>query len=383
MKDETVAITATQINDSASAIKEISRAIKTYLGGKHIYLALTFFTPQYKPTIIKETLGITLKPKNIFAIQSPLLIFKDKTIQRGIVCCCFIKGTVSIKKIFIKNADAVTIEFIFRKSIMPFKERNRFLISSLGPQINVYNYLRGLELALGRNFKVFGAGFFKKYGAKNFVMLNNTIGEGLGSIIVEGNFNVDNIKLRGFIPLGKSFTITKIAPQKNRIIEIDNKPAASVYKKYLENNFELFKKTSIYSYYPLGIKINNSYRLINVIDILDDDSLLCIGNIKEKSNAHIMMATPESLLEEIKKASFNKRSISDCNLAIIINSLSRRKILKERADEEIAQVSRIFPDTTKVIGLYCDYQIFPCDYIRQFTIENHTLSMILLKYGHH
>ncbi len=383
MKDEIIAIASSQINDSASAIKEISRTVKTYLGGKHIYLALTFFTPQYKPAIIKEILGITLKPENIFAVQSPLLIFKDKTVQRGIVCCCFVRGTVSIKNFFTKNADAVAIEFIFRRNIMPFKERNRFLISSLGPQINVYNYLRGLELALGRNFNVFGAGFLKKYGAKNYVMLNNIIGEGLGGILIEGNFSVDNIKLRGFIPLGKSFTITKIAPQKNRIIEIDNKPAALVYKKYLGNNFELFKKTSIYSYYPLGIKINGTYRLINVIDILDDDSLFCIGDIKENSKAHIMVATPESLLEEVRKTLLNKKSFSDCNLAIILNSLSRRKLLKEKADEEIAQIARIFPDMTKVIGLYCNYQIFPCDYIRQPTIENHTLSVILLKYGDH
>ncbi len=381
MGKEKLAIAFSQNYDTDSAIKMISRNIKSSLGTQPISLALLFFTPRYQPMFIKETLSITLKSENIFAIQSPLLIFQNKIIKRGIVCCCLTKNNISVKSSFIKKTDVTDVEFLFKKNIISLKEKQRFLISSLGPQINVYNYLRGLSLAVGRNFNVFGAGFLKKYGIKNFLVVNNTIEEGLGSIILGGKFNIDNIKVGGFIPLGKKFTITKVALEKNRIIEIDKKPAGLIYKKYLGDKFDLFKKTSMCSFYPIGIKNNGNYNLIHIIDILRDDSLFCIGNIKEKTEAHIMIATQETLLKEVKNAVRYIKNDFDYDVAIIFNSLARRKILKNNADKEIQNLKGILGEKTKVIGLYCDYQIFPSDYIKEFTIGNYFLSMILLKYG--
>ncbi|MCM8827123.1 MAG: hypothetical protein NC904_06360, partial [Candidatus Omnitrophica bacterium] len=58
------------------AIKEISLEIKSIILNKPIDLLLIFFTPHYRPINLKENLEITLKPKNIFGIQSPIVIFE-------------------------------------------------------------------------------------------------------------------------------------------------------------------------------------------------------------------------------------------------------------------------------------------------------------------
>ena len=361
-----------------SAVKEISRGIKSIIKAKPISLCLLFFTPHYKPAIIREVLNITLRPKNVFAIQTPMVIFQNKVLSTGMVCCCLSDSAFQLRKVFTKDGDTLNTEYFFRKNTMNLKGRKRILLSAISPKVNIHHYLRGLGLALGKSFNIFGAGFMRKYGLNNFQILDDKIGEGAASIIAAGDFEANSERIGGFIPLGRKFTITRVAPEKNRILEIDGKPAALIYKKYLEDKFSFFKKTDFCSFYPIGINKDNSYNIINVLDLLEDDSIFCFGDIKENIDANIMISNPKHMMDTLEKTALKIKSGHNYGVVIVFDSILRRRILKNDANKEISELKYILGEDTKMIGLYCDYQIMPGEYMHEFSIENYHLSMILL-----
>ena len=307
-----------------------------------------------------------------------MVIFQNKVFRKGMVCCCFADTSIQLRKIFTKDSNTLNTESLFRKNTMNLKGRRKFLFSAIGPKINIHHYLRGLELALGKNFNIFGAGFMKKYGVNNLQILNEQIGEGAASIIAADGLDVNSARIGGFLALGRKFTITKVAPEKNRIIEINNEPAALIYKKYLGDKFSFFKRTDFCSFYPIGIRNGSEYNIIHVLDLLEDDSLFCFGDIKENLEAHIMLSTPRYIMEALERSALKIKHKHNYSVVIVLNSILRRRILKNDADREISELKYILGKNAKIIGLYCDYQVLPGEYMHEFSIENHHLSMILL-----
>jgi hypothetical protein len=86
----------------------------------------------------------------------------------------------------------------------------------------------------------------------------------------------------GFKPLGKPRTITQV--DGHLIRTIDNKPAVDIYKHFLGAQADQLKNVTLNSHaamYPLGIYLEDDrqYLLRNIIDILQDGSIVCQGGI--------------------------------------------------------------------------------------------------------
>ncbi|MEM7817139.1 MAG: FIST C-terminal domain-containing protein [Candidatus Aenigmatarchaeota archaeon] len=331
------------------AIKEAALQIK-YIFPKTIKYLLVFFTPHYLPTNILKELKFILKPLGIIGIQSPFLIFEEKIIEKGIIVSCINKD-IYLKQIFIEKDEPQIVESTFRTSLINFKKEKKTILSVISSNnINPQSYLKSLEFSLGKFSYIVGCGFLKT----TELIVNNRIAKGVTNIIIGDGLNIQNLKLSGFIPLGRPFKITKVSAKRNVILEIENKPAIEIYKYYLEEKFELAKKNFLFPLYPLGIKETKGYRLINIIDALEDGSLVCFGEIKEDVLAQFMFFSPNSLFESLK----NKIKILESeeeNLIIIINSLIRKKILKEQAKEEIKLIRKEFSSNSKIIGFFSDY----------------------------
>lgn len=381
MKTQNIAIAFSSSPSPIDAIKKISLDIKTSILTKHIDLALFFFTPNYNPKILKEIIDTTIRPKNIFAIQAPLLSFQDKIVEKGIVMCCLAFDKLNLKEVFIKTRDLDKSEAILRRSLITMGQPRQLSFVSLPPRINTNSYLKSAELTFGRGFKIFGPGFTKKYGVKNFQIVNNTIDEGIGNMVLGGSLKIDLKKISGFLPLGKTFLITKTIPQRNVIMKINGKPASLIYKQYLEDKFDTFKKSSLGSVYPIGIRNGKDYKIICVKEFLNDGSLVCIGDLRDAKEGKIMMATPSSLLEKVKEVATKIKASYEYDIVIVMNSLIRRNILGLEANKEIALLKSILGKKTNIIGLYSDYQIFPEKEMGKVSIENNHLCMVLLKYG--
>jgi len=354
MTKETFAIAFSE-REQAEAIKEISLKIKLVFPKKIDYLIL-LFTPDYNPKNLLRTIGLTLKPNKILGLQSPFLIFEGKVASKGVVACCINKDGLDLHETFSKGSDPQEIELFLASSLKKLKRRGFSFFSFVSPQVNPATYIRGLRMSLGKFFELLGAGFTKQYSSYNSQIINNDLNDGLVSIAIKG-LKIRSLRLGGYVPLGKPFTITKTTTNRDAIMEIDNQPAVNIYQHYLQEKFKTFVKNHLFSFYPLGISTNGSLRLINVIDCLEDGSLICVGEVKEKDCGHIMFLDSTLFIKNLDDKLASLRNNGQA-LTFIINSLTRKKTLGEGAKQEIAAIKETLGDKSKVIGLYADYSFF-------------------------
>ncbi|MDD4955550.1 MAG: FIST C-terminal domain-containing protein [Candidatus Omnitrophica bacterium] len=358
------------------AAKELSLKIKSVFpkAVKDIFL---FFTPQCNPHETLKTINFTLKPRRVIGMQSPFLNFEDKIIEEGMAAFVINKEGVDLSEVFVKENTEQEIESALRMSLKGRSREKEFIFSMVSPRFNYRDYLRGLELAIGKSFNVFGAGYIRKYAAKNYQIINNTVTEGLVNII-GGGVEETSLSVAGFIPLGRPFKITKVMAQRSIIMEINGKPAVNIYRDYLEDKFHTFIKNYLFSLYPIGIYYNNDIHLINVIECLKDGSLACIGNLKENVEGHLMFFHSQALLDELKKKLEIIKSHGE-GLVFMVNSMLRKKVLRDYAQEESRIIKQILGDRFKIIGIYADYSFFSEPERREMNLEAGNILMTLWK----
>jgi len=351
---ETFAIAFSE-REQAEAIKEISLKVKLVFPKKIDYLII-LFTPDYNPKNLLRTINLTLKPKKILGLQSPFLIFEDKVVSKGVVTCCVNKDGMKLHEAFSEATTPQEIESFLISSFKKLKRRDFSFFSFVSPQVNPVTYIKGVRMSLGKFFELLGAGFRKQYSSYNSQIVNNDLLDGVVSVALKG-LKVRSLKLGGYVPLGKPFTITKTTTNRDIIMEIDNQPAINIYKHYLQEKFKIFVKNHLFSFYPLGISTNGSFRLINIVDYLEDGSLMCVGEVKEKEHGHVMFLDSTLFVKNLKDKLAPLRNNGQ-TLTFIINSLTRKKTLGEGAKKEIAVIKETLGDKSKVVGLYADYSFF-------------------------
>ena len=351
MENKDFAIAFSQ-REGEEAIKEVSLKIKRIFPKRIDYLIL-LFTPHYTPSHILKTVNFTLKPKKLFCLQAPWLIFEDKSVQKGVVACCINKEQLYSHEAFLEAEKAEEIESFFYSAFKNLKKRNYSFLSFLSPSINPTSYLNSIKLSLGEAFNSLGVGYMKKYSDHSYQIIGNEVNEGLANIALKG-VQIHFLQLSGYVPLGKPFNINKVVANRNLIMEIDGNPAVNIYRHYAEEKFDLFMRKKLFSLYPLGIKKNGSLQLINIIECLRDGSLIYTGQLKEGSQAHIMFIDTASLFNDLKMKLAGFRQKGE-GLIFIINSLVRKRILKDVALEEVKFIKQILGDNSKIIGLYSDY----------------------------
>jgi hypothetical protein len=369
---EKIFVTAASEKNGEEAVKEVSLKIKAVFprAAKHI---LVFYTPHYQPLTILKTIQYTLKPDFLTGVEAPALIFEDNIIEKGIVACCINNEKAFLKNTLIKNTSSADIELAMRKALHDFAGEKHFVFSFIPPHFNYSQAISGLKIALGKNFNMSGAGYVKKYAPRTFNIIDKTVDEGMLNILGRG-LDVESYKISGFMPLGKPFTITKVLARSNVITEINNQPAINIYKKYLEEKFDAFKKNRLFPIYPLRVMEEGKARLVSVLDSLEDGSLVCMEEVKENCRANLTILHPPSLFEKLEYE-LEPLKNSTGGLLFITNSFIRKKILKDNAQEELRLINKHLGQSFKIIGIYSDYCFCPSYETGEVGIENGPLLL--------
>jgi len=355
MNQEKFAVALSEKNQD-EAIKEVSLKIKTIFP-KDINFLIILFTPGYNPANIIRSSNLTLKPKKLLGLQAPSLIFGGRIIQKGLIACCVNKENVSSKEVILKKANSQEIETLLRFSFQRTHKENMFLLSLLNPSLSPSSYLNAFRLSLGSAFAQLGVGYKNQYSQHTYQILDKTISEDSVSIIIEG-IRLRSLKLGGYIPLGKPFTITKVVPDRSIIREINDRPAINIYRHYLEEKYPLFMKNRLFSMYPLGINSEGKLKLVTVTDCLGDGSLVCVGDIKENDWGHLMLLDSSFEFENLVHKLQGLGNVEN-SLIFVVNSLSRKKILKNTSGNELLTLQKTLGENAKIIGLYSDYCLAP------------------------
>lgn len=352
------------------AIREIALKIKSFLP-RHIDFIIVFFTPHYSLFYLHSLVAEILRPLCIICVKTPLVIYEERVSSQGIVA---LAGFYPPKKYHFEASGDSTqeeVEISLRKLTRNISFFS-FILSFLSAK-DPHSFLVGVKLGLGKNEKFLGV--VCKDEEEICQILDKKIYGKVAFIGWDKEVEIEHKKISGFIPLGRFFTFTKVDKKRKIILEIDNSPAFSVYKKYLGEKIEIFRKRRLFYLYPLGVRRNNSYRLITIKDVLDDESLVFQGEVEEEEKGNIMILKREVSQKEIEKLS---EDLSSYKVMLLVGSLLREKILKEKLKEEIVFLKKKLP-SIPLVGFYSDYCIDFDVHLKRFTTEEGNLHLLLFK----
>jgi hypothetical protein len=220
--------------------------------------------------------------------------------------------------------------------------------------------VRGVQEVLGENFPIVGGSagddflFKKTYEHFNDQVLTNTaIGLGLS-----GKFSFGVGVRHGWEPIGLPMKVTKAKGAK--LIEVNNRPALSIYEDYFGKKAEELIKEPIarmaYTY-PLGMSVEGSPELLirDVVIANEKGEITCAAEIPEGSEVRLMLGDPDKAIQAAKEAAegaLAQLKGAKPEVIFVFDCMARCKLLGPRIGEEILAIQEVLGKDIPLIGFY-------------------------------
>ena len=390
-----ISIGFSQHPDPQNAVLQACVQVKNQLNSVAADLVIVFASPQY---IVPETPSVitrTLKPKHLVGSSTGGIILSNGVTNRGIAIVGINSDDMHFGASAIKDLDAQDMRKngfdLARQAAQDLNSTHRevFIAFSEGIEKNTSHFIRGVKEALGGVFPVIGAissDDFKYKELSQFfqdqILHNSAVG-----LLLGGTFHLGLGCKHSFKPLGRPRTVTKVDGYV--LSTIDNEPAIEIYKHFLGPEAKGLKNVALNScvaMYPLGFYLEESrqYLLRNIIDILEDGSIVCHEGIPQGAEVHLMISNKESCHNSaIQAAELVKASLAGrpAKLVLVFESLARHKILGRSAFSEIQAIKDVLGNTTPIVGM-CSYgEIGPFDTlnnIKNIYLHNESILMVAI-----
>ncbi len=299
-------------------------------------------------------------------------------------------GTAYIKNLIDQSADSAARE-LSKKVLKDFGLNSRQLsivffdgFSDKGPLL-----LKGLKESFGQFFSILGGGSFDSFQfTKTYQFFNTEVmTDAACALMLGGQIAIGLSSQHGWKPLGKPRAIEK--SEKNIIHRINGKKAISIYEEFLgEQSIALFRnhQNRIRLFYPLGILIENQkkYLLRHVINVLEDGSLVCQGEVPQGAEVHIMIGNKDSCkLAAIQAAKEAKDALKGKTpeIVLLFESAVRQKLLGRSIFQEIQAIKEVFGESVPLFGMYAYGEIAPLHSIEQGSpcfLQSETINILAL-----
>jgi len=220
--------------------------------------------------------------------------------------------------------------------------------------------VRGVQEVFGKNFPIMGGSagddflFKKTYQYYNDQVLSNAM-VGIG---LSGKFSFGVGVKHGWEPIGLPMKVTKAEGAK--LIEVNNRPALSVYEDYFGKKVEELTKEPIAKMaytYPLGMSVEGSPELLirDVVIANEKGEINCAAEIPEGSEIRLMLGDHEKAIQAAKEAAENALAQlkgTEPKAILVFNCVARHKLLGARIGEEIAAIQNVLGKEVPLIGFY-------------------------------
>jgi len=232
---------------------------------------------------------------------------------------------------------------------------------------NGTDLVRGILEVLGSDFRLGGGAagddlnFKKTYQYFGKEALNDAV----VGFAIAGDINIAVGADHGWQPIGNAHIATKAQGQK--LIELDGKPAFSIYEDYFGERASDFKKALSLAAvsYPLGMKSKGSGDQIMVrapLVVGEDGSIVCGAEVLEGSEIYLMIGTLAGVLasaEATAKKIVGMPPSDQRRVVFVSDCVARKILLGERGQEEIALLKSIGGPGAVIFGFYSYGQISP------------------------
>lgn len=378
------------------ALREASAQAKRQINQSPSDLVLVFNTIHYNSFEILSSLKEIMEEAPVIGCSTAGIILSDSIAARGVAILVIRSEEIKFGVGSVSDVTAPETRqagsLLARNTIANLgpHPRKAFLFFTDGLLKNSAPIIKGMQETLGTFFPMVGAGssddfHFKKtfqYGPEAVMT------SGAAGLLIGGQITLSIGSQHGWKPLGRPRIINQT--DGHIIKTIDGKKASSLYEEYFGKAMEDLRAKQLGQMailYPLGIYLpeDNEYLLRNAIDILDDGSIVCQGEVPEGSEVHIMLGNKESCKQAARKAAMEVReSLKDRNpqLVLIFESLARNKLLGRGAFQEIELIKEILGHKTPLLGMYSYGEIAPFhsrQYIKKTHLQN--ASIVILAIG--
>lgn len=378
--------------DMQVAARDAAFEAKTNLRQDQIHLAIVFSSIHYDPQKTLPVINQVLNSHRLIGSSTAGLILSHAVETRGIAVLVITSNEMNFG-IASSEDTPLTAPFtvganIATAAIKDFGQsmRQAFLFFMDSELRVTSELLKGMQGVFGNIFPIVGAGSSDNFHfSKTFQLYQKKIFEhSVTGVLLGGQISVGVAGRHGWRPLGKPRIIDEV--EYNVIKTIDGKKASTLYDEYFgpyAQDLRSHKLGRMAILYPLGIFIegNNEYLLRNTVDILSDGSIVCQGDIPQGSEVHIMIGNKDSC----KTAAYNAAQEAKKNLlgkepklVLIIECLSRLRLLGRAAFEEVKRVKDVFGNQVPLIGMYSNGEVCPYKTDERFKQPHHQNESIVV-----
>ena len=361
-----------QNENAAKAAEEASKMAKRQTGSDRLDMAMVLTTPHYNAEKVFEIVKNSLNQTRIFGGTTAGIIVGNALHRYGVAVFTFRSDSVKMQPVHalhldLKDLNEAGIAFVKETGSDFGQKDQKFLLFFFdGLLENISDFSTGIQKELGGTFPVIAAGNSDAFRFSKTAQYHDqqSCSSSACGVIFGGDITIHAAQRHGWKPLGKPRPVKKA--KKNIIEKIGNAPAMQLYEEFFQGNLGALKNDvygSLNGRYPLGIPVKHSdeYIIRNVMDILEDGSIVCQDAVREGSEIHIMIGNKSSCLQSAAEAAQNiKKSVKDkpIHALFIFESSARWQILKHSWNEELKAVTDILGNNFPILGMLTYGEIF-------------------------
>jgi hypothetical protein len=232
---------------------------------------------------------------------------------------------------------------------------------------NSAELLRGILDVMGSHFPIGGgaAGDDLKFQKTYQYYCGEALSDALVGVGISGNIDIAVSADHGWQPIGIPRIATKAEGAK--LIELDGKPAFSIYQDYFGERASDFKSALSLAAvsYPLGMKLKRSGDQIMIrspLGVGEDGTITCGAEVVEGSEIYLMIGTLSGVLWSAQQTAASiaaKLSATSKWVVFVSDCVARKVLLGEHGMEEIKLLLAAGGSGTVLFGLYSYGQIAP------------------------
>ncbi len=322
----------------SSSLADFEMALSRIAKEADSLLILSCDENHYNSTALNSILATFSMP--IIGGIFPQIIYKNKNYKRGTLI-------ISLNEILeisiIEKLSHTTLEQIDEEIESTLGELDDSIHSMFVFVDGLSQHINDVILALFENYGLsinyIGAGAGSlSFEQKPCLFSNKGLLEDAAILTITKRYSAIGVK-HGWKSVSEPFNVTY--SKANKIIELDYKPALEVYKEVVEslskqkitdeNFFEIAKA------YPLGINKLSGEMVVRDPIMIEESSLVCVGDVAVNAFVSILHGTNESLVTAAKEAKDNAY-LKGSHFTLFIDCISRVLFMDELFHQELEAI---------------------------------------------